>query len=419
MKKTVFALLMLVLIAIPLVSAQTLPEAGGPSLAAAPLADPSLLSEPMTVSLGGGRFASYIPVANLDANQDFTAIGDTFAEEMYPSNTHGGDWSLELGCQRGNESRIYVAFNCGAIPSTATVTFARFSIYLVEVSAQSAVSSELRRVINYWSSSSLSWNNKPNSNYYSSRSIDLAPGYKDYTCTSLVETYWKGHNYGSGNNLGLELRAASCSSTYGLWFNSRECTENRPWLYVEWTEGDVTPSPTVTPRATLTPTREAGPGVQVDKEALDAPGNRVLLGDTIEFRITVTNTGSTTLTSILLTDDYPFPCFEFVDANPAPDAHDPIMHTLVWHNLCDTFGSNLPPGASFEVRVGCHRRAAPADRVVALLRGAVGRVAASGAGSAQGLFGPRGVRRRYRGGRGGSIQRRPDADRHDGDDRHL
>jgi len=169
MKKTVFALLLIALIVIPLVSAQTLPEAGAPAAAAEPLSDPGMLTEPLTVPLGNGRYAAYIPVANLDTSQDFTSRGDTWAEGISPNTTHGGDALLEIGIYKGEPDRIYVAFDCGAIPASATVTFARFSIYLVQWRAGSSVPSEMRRVTSYWSSSSLTWNNKPNSSYYSTR----------------------------------------------------------------------------------------------------------------------------------------------------------------------------------------------------------------------------------------------------------
>jgi hypothetical protein len=361
MSKVVFALLLVALIVIPLVSAQSAQNAPSPQeapvaglLSPELLADPSLLTEPLTVPLGNGRFAAYIPVAGPNATQDFTASGDTFAQGVSPNSTHGGDANLELAIYKCSPSRLYVAFNTGLIPSTATVTFARFSLFLVEWNVRSgSVSTELRRVTSYWSSSTVSWNNKPNSSYYSTRGITpSSPSWIDYTCTSLVENYWKGHDYGTGQNLGLELRGpeGSCPNDYGLWFNSKEADGHRPWLYVEYTLPGVTPTVTATPRPSPTPTELPGIGVAVRKEMIAPAANPIILGDEVEFRIRVRNTGDTTLTHIALVDTYPHQCLEYLSAVPGPSLVDPAFDTIRWDNLVD-FSGPVPPGGEIVVTV--------------------------------------------------------------------
>ena len=73
------------------------------------------------------------------------------------------------------------------------------------------------------------------------------------------------------------------------------------------------------------------PGVRVNKyiKLLDMPQ----VGDVVQFRINVANTGNTTLVSVPLIDHYNPNCFEFVSALPAPDAVNPTLGEIIWNNL--------------------------------------------------------------------------------------
>jgi uncharacterized repeat protein (TIGR01451 family) len=86
------------------------------------------------------------------------------------------------------------------------------------------------------------------------------------------------------------------------------------------------------------------PGVRVNKyiKLLDMP----VVGDVVQFRINVGNTGNTTLVSVPLVDHFNPNCFEFVSALPAPDAVNPLTGEIIWNNL-----GPLAPGGVANLRV--------------------------------------------------------------------
>lgn len=85
------------------------------------------------------------------------------------------------------------------------------------------------------------------------------------------------------------------------------------------------------------------PSLTITKERLtDSP---VLVGDTVQFRITITNTGDTAVTVLPLTDSFDEAHLAFVSATPSPDSA--VRGTLTWNDL--TGGGDLAPGASIQV----------------------------------------------------------------------
>ena len=73
------------------------------------------------------------------------------------------------------------------------------------------------------------------------------------------------------------------------------------------------------------------PLVAVDKYLIDPPAGPHIIGDTLTYQIDITNTGTTNITSLPLSDDFSASCLEFVDASPADDGSG--AGTAVWNNL--------------------------------------------------------------------------------------
>ncbi len=88
------------------------------------------------------------------------------------------------------------------------------------------------------------------------------------------------------------------------------------------------------------------PQVTVTKvRVTDSP---VLVGHTVQFQITVQNTGDTTIDVLPLTDTFDATKLQFVSATPAPDSTTP-NGTLTWNDL--TGAGSLAPGGSVVITV--------------------------------------------------------------------
>ncbi|MEO5714797.1 MAG: SdrD B-like domain-containing protein [Luteolibacter sp.] len=98
---------------------------------------------------------------------------------------------------------------------------------------------------------------------------------------------------------------------------------------------------TINNSASVTGTASAGPstasvtiekpGVTVTKTLLTPAAGPVYLGDTIVWRIVVQNTGSTSLTSVPLSDNYSGGALTYVSATTAPDSVG--SGSLLWNNI--------------------------------------------------------------------------------------
>jgi len=91
------------------------------------------------------------------------------------------------------------------------------------------------------------------------------------------------------------------------------------------------------------------PDVEVDKELTDPPGGVAGVLEDVTFRITIRNTGDTTLTEIRVTDGYPAECLEFVTSDPFPNEVDdtPPLGELIWYDVTDHFGDLDPDDEAF------------------------------------------------------------------------
>jgi uncharacterized repeat protein (TIGR01451 family) len=85
------------------------------------------------------------------------------------------------------------------------------------------------------------------------------------------------------------------------------------------------------------------PGLSVTK-TLDSPVGNAYVGDNLVYTIDLQNTGTTTLSTLPLSDFYPASCLEFVSATVTPDGSG--GGTLVWDNL-----GSLAPAATTSITV--------------------------------------------------------------------
>ena len=80
-----------------------------------------------------------------------------------------------------------------------------------------------------------------------------------------------------------------------------------------------------------TTTVKCAPAIGVTKKLIS--GNPTYVGETIIYRINVTNLGNTKLTKVPLDDTFETTCLNFSSADPVPDDYSKIAGTIHWENL--------------------------------------------------------------------------------------
>ncbi|UCE18874.1 MAG: hypothetical protein JSV84_00535, partial [Gemmatimonadota bacterium] len=71
--------------------------------------------------------------------------------------------------------------------------------------------------------------------------------------------------------------------------------------------------------------------LDISKELVDPADDSVEINDSVEFRIVLHNTGTTTITTLPLTDTFPSLCLDYVSASPVPNSV--TAGQLTWNNL--------------------------------------------------------------------------------------
>jgi uncharacterized repeat protein (TIGR01451 family) len=92
-----------------------------------------------------------------------------------------------------------------------------------------------------------------------------------------------------------------------------------------------------------------GIGILVDKTLTSPAGGTAMVGDTVEFDVNVTNTGTVPLITVPLADVYAPAYLDYASATPAPDAVNEATGTLTWTDL--TGAGSLAPGASLIIHL--------------------------------------------------------------------
>lgn len=102
------------------------------------------------------------------------------------------------------------------------------------------------------------------------------------------------------------------------------------------------------------------PEIRVSKQRISAAA--VEPGETVEFAIEVTNSGSTPLTEVYVADSYAPAWLEFLDADPPPNQVDPEAGTVTWTDLESLISdSGLAVEGRLRIALRFRAKAAPPD----------------------------------------------------------
>jgi hypothetical protein len=223
-------------------------------------------------------------VADVRAAPEQTTVtlypaADAYVRQTLPTTNYGSEPDLDVqnwdNAEFPDDRRSYVGFNLSGIPSNAIITSAGFKAYLHEGQGLSSVYVELRRVTSPWAYNTITWNNQPSSMAYTGIYVGTQAGVYGWNVTSLVQNYWKGHNFSSSPNFGLELQGPGSGSFYLRRFYSANATSNRPYLVVSYQV------PTPTPTLTRTPTQVPP---QVDVWLVEGCDRSYPVGATVNVR---------------------------------------------------------------------------------------------------------------------------------------
>ncbi|MFH2110657.1 MAG: hypothetical protein ABIJ47_05280, partial [Candidatus Bathyarchaeota archaeon] len=87
----------------------------------------------------------------------------------------------------------------------------------------------------------------------------------------------------------------------------------------------------------------------VIKSLLEPPGGEAFVGETVTFRVNVTNRGNQPLEYVPLNDTYNPVKLDYVSASPSPDIVSEATGTLLWFDV--TGGAGLAPGSWIAVNI--------------------------------------------------------------------
>ena len=99
----------------------------------------------------------------------------------------------------------------------------------------------------------------------------------------------------------------------------------------------------------IVPPASATTSVAVTKTLIAPVDGQIIVGEAAQFRIRVTNNGTTNLDVVSLADTYEFASLDYTSATPAPDTVNEGTGTLSWNDLTGT--GSLAPGGTIEVVV--------------------------------------------------------------------
>ena len=93
---------------------------------------------------------------------------------------------------------------------------------------------------------------------------------------------------------------------------------------------------------------DSGPGLTVVKELTDPPAGIAIVGETITFTIRITNSGTTTITSLSLIDTYAPDYLSLTSSSVPTDAHDSATGVITWTDSLTSF-LPLAPNKGFSL----------------------------------------------------------------------
>ncbi len=211
--------------------------------------------------LGDGRYAAVLPAVAWPADTyNQTSCIDTYVFSHDSDASYCNDIEFRVGhvdTKVGNAiHRAFLGFHLSSIPSDAVVTSARVYAYANKGWGRgSGAIIWARRVTSSWGCP-LIWKYRPPSVSVNWTSVGSSSGWYYWIITNMVESYWIGSDFGSGDNHGLELRGPESGEDYGRSFCTRNYAGSTydPYLVVEYELVTPTPTPSATPSRTPTPT---------------------------------------------------------------------------------------------------------------------------------------------------------------------
>lgn len=178
---------------------------------------------------------------------------------------------------------------------------------------------------------------------------------KTPTAIGAGHVQWSDLTASGPGGFGMELEPGS-SFTLVITFVAIGCPDDQETTNKAKVSGAIdeenNPTPTAEDTATV---KIACPSVAVSKVVANLPPCGYYgVGDPIQFTITITNTGNTTLVTVPLVDTYDPTYLSFSAATPTPNLTT-LAGTLTWTDLTgpapNGFGVDLAPGATFTVSV--------------------------------------------------------------------
>ncbi|KUG03529.1 hypothetical protein ASZ90_019091 [hydrocarbon metagenome] len=138
-----------------------------------------------------------------------TPLRDAYISEFYPNQNFGGSSFLYISQYRqiGDDYRSLLQFSLGSIPAGRRIVSARLqlTVYRNEIPSGRIIRASLRRALQSWRESTVTWNNQPSTRFISSFRISSArrPGSTiTIDVTALVRRWYSGQT----SNLGIMLR---------------------------------------------------------------------------------------------------------------------------------------------------------------------------------------------------------------------
>lgn len=268
-----------------------------------------------------------------------SAVKDAFVDEGFPSANYGTFHELSVGLSSGSERRALIQFDLSTLPANARITSATLHLESVVNAARDPSQDPTLTIwvdsANIsWSETSVNWTTRPLSTYRGDPPTHVPSGAGEHSwdVTHIVNEWV----LGVLNNNGFMLRGDGTSEGTRTFTSQEGRTELRPELDITYELNTPTPTgtPTQTPTLTPTPTATVKPAsLRLMKGLFDPVTGSAAVGDIVEFRIALENTGGVGINTIPLEDRYDPACLQMYSVVPLANHHDAVNGILTWSDV--------------------------------------------------------------------------------------